>query len=120
MKRYIDEYVLLCGQLCKAADDYTKQKVKQHNQAMLKLLQLTEELCDDMPMAMEVYDELLKHEDLHIKHYAASDCLRIGIHTRQAVKVLKMVCRKGNRIAAMAAKRSLAIWKGKLDPNEPF
>jgi hypothetical protein len=120
MNRYLDAYVMLCGQLCKTADDYTKQNVKRHNQAMTELMRLSEQLCDAMPLAMAVYSELLKHTDLHVKHCAASDCLRIGIHTHQAVKVLKMICRRGDRMAAMAAKRSLEIWNGKLNPNAPF
>lgn len=120
MNRYVDEYVLLCGQLCMTADDYTKQNVKRHNQAMTKMMRLTEQLRDDIPVAVVVYGELLNYENLFVKQCAASDCLSLGIHTDQAVKVLKMICRKGEKMAAMAAKRSLEIWKGKLDPNAPF
>lgn len=121
MKQYVYEYVSLCGQMCKSADDYTSQKnVRQHNQAMTKMMRLTEQLRDDISVARVVYGELLDYEDLFVRQCAASDCLGLGIHTDQAVKVLKMICRKDDRMAAMAAKRSLAIWKGKLDPNSAF
>ena len=120
MKQYIDEYVSLCGQMCKSAEDYTNQNVKRHNHAMKDMLRLVDQLHKDTQLLLSVYNELLKHEDMFVKHCAAADCLRFGVHTDQAVKVLKMVCRKGDRMEAFAAKRSLKIWEGKLDPNDPF
>lgn len=119
---YAKEYIMLCSQLCKKAEDYTKIKVRKHNKAIDKLNQIREEMSKDQELTEEVYRILLGCEDSYVQKSAASDCLRLNIHvhTKIALKIIKKTIRHGDRMAAMGATRTLKIWKGKLDPNDPF
>lgn len=118
--KFVERYVSLCSLLCKNESDYTKQKVKIHNKAMAELRSLVDEISADMYLADNIYGKLLHCEESFVQQSAATDCLSLKIHTKQAVKILKRISKYGNRMDAMAAKRTLLIWGGKLDPNDPF
>ena len=40
----VDLYITLCSHLCKETDDYTKERVKEHNVAMKKLNELRDSI----------------------------------------------------------------------------
>ena len=88
---YAKEYIMLCSQLCKKAEDYTKIKVRKHNKAIDKLNQIREEMSKDQELTEEVYRILLGCEDSYVQQSAASDCLRLNIHvhTKIALKIIK-------------------------------
>jgi len=117
---YVDEYIMLCAQMCKKAEDYTKEKVAVHNKAVQKMHTLQENMRVDPQFAERVYSVLLNSDDAYVQQSAATACLFSNIHIRTAVKILKRIRRRGDRMSAMAAKRNLLIWKGKLSPDEPF
>ena len=120
VRSFVDEYILLCTQLCKKADDYTKENVAKHNKAMKKLNVLRKEMYNDIQFAERVYKALLYHPEVYVQQSAATDCLRLNIHTNDSVKILKNICKQGDRMSSMSAKRTLLIWEGKLNPNDPF
>ena len=117
---YVDEYIMLCSQLCKKAEDYTKEKVAKHNIAMRKLTKLKEGMYIDDQLTENVYSILLNCEDGYVQQTAATDCLLLNIHVDTSVEILKKISRGGNRMSAMGAKRTLLIWEGKLSPSDPF
>ena len=117
---YADEYIVLCSQLCQKAEDYTKEKVAEHNRAMKKLSKLKNDMYKDLRLTESVYSTLLSNEDAYVQQTAATDCLLLNIHVGTSVKILKKVYRCGDRMSAMGAKRTLLIWEGKLSPDEPF
>ena len=119
-EKLIDQYIGLCDLMCKEESDYTSEKVKLHNKAMKQMQILTQKLSADIDLANKVYAVLLQHEDRFIQQSAATECLSIKIHTKRALCILKEISRKENRMAAMAAKRTLLIWKGKINPHDPF
>jgi predicted nucleic acid-binding OB-fold protein len=119
-EKLIEEYIRLCNLMCKEASDYTNEKVKVHNNAMKQMQSLTQTLRADMDLASKVYAVLLEHEDCFIRQSAATECLSIKIHTKHAISILKEIGKKGNKMAAMAAKRTLLIYKGKMNPDAPF
>lgn len=116
----VDEYVLLCSQLCKNEEDYTKEKVSKHNAAMRKLNKLKKNMNTDSQLTESVYSLLLNCEDIYVQQSAATDCLLLKIHIDTSVKILKKVSRSRNRMLSMEAKRALLIWKGKIGPYDPF
>ena len=120
MQDYVQTYVNLCSLLCKEPEDYSPENVIVHNQAMKELLRLTESLQKDMLLALDVYAALLEHEDIYVRHAAATDCLSLNIHIKRAVRVLKIICWTGSKSSKMAAKRVLKIWRKKLTPDQPF
>lgn len=119
-EKLIQKYISLCDLMCKEDADYTTQKVRTHNQAMKKMQSLTRNLSSDISLADNVYAVLLRHEDSFIQQSAATECLSLNIHIEDALSILKQISKKGNRMAAMAAKRTLLIWNGQLNPNDPF
>lgn len=119
-EKLIERYVHLCKLMCREASDYTEERVKIHNRAMKEMQDLTETIRSDMSMANKVYAALLEHGDSLVQQSAATECLSLKIHMKPALTVLKRISRKGNRMAAMAAKRTLLIWKGRLNPNDPY
>ena len=119
VKKLVDEYVSLCSKLCQKAEDYTPKNVAQHNKAMGELSQLRQALHASPALAKEVYAGLLTHEDSYVQQSAASDCLSLNIHTKEAVHILKRIKRYGDSMSSMVAKRTLLIWEGKLDPAAP-
>ena len=116
----IDEYVELCSHISKTADDYTKETVAENNKAMRRMNELTQKLNSDKNVANEVYGVLLDHADTHVRQCAATDCLFQIIHVERALKILKDIRRHGDKMSAMAAKRTILIWKGQLNPDDPF
>ena len=118
--RFVDEYIHLCSELCKDADEYTKERVRRHNQAMRQLIALKTEISKEADAAPDVYSVLLNHPDPFIQQCAATDCLELNIHVKQSVRLLKRIARSRNKMRAMPAKRTLLIWKGKKDPSAPF
>ena len=118
--RYVEKYIELCSLLCKHEADYTKENIKIHNKAMKELNKLIAEISNDIEKAKCMYEVLLSQEDVHIKQLAATDCLNFNIYVKEAVKILKKISTSGNRMASMGAKRTLRIWKGELDPSDPF
>ena len=120
IQKYVDEYVSLCTKLCQKAEDYTPKNVAQHNKAMGELSQLRQALHADPDLAKAVYAILLTHEDGYVQQSAASACLSLNIHAKESVRVLKHIKRHGDSMSATAAKRTLLIWEGKLDPSEAF
>jgi hypothetical protein len=87
---------------------------------MGELSQLRQALHADPDLAKAVYAILLTHEDGYVQQSAASDCLSLNIHTKEAVHILKRIKRYGDSMSSMAAKRTLLIWEGKLDPAAPY
>ena len=120
LNNYINEYIILCSQLCKHAGDYTKENVARHNNAMKKLCTLKEQLYVDPQLTESVYSALLKSEDTHVQQSAATDCLSLNILINDSVKILRKISRCGNKMSALTAKRALLIHEGKLSPNDPF
>lgn len=120
LSKIIEKYIFLCSQMCKCADDYTKEKVAKHNKAMKALIQLKKKLHADANLTEQVYAVLLKSKDIYVRQSAATECLSLNIYTEESAKILKEICLQGNRMAAMGARRTLLIWEGKLDPNDPF
>ena len=117
---YVDEYIILCSQLCKKAEDYTKEKVAKHNMAMKKIEKLKKHMYLDAQLTESVYSILLNCKDPYVQQTAATDCLLLKIHVDASVKILKSISRCGDRMSAMEAKRTLLIWKGKINPSDPF
>ena len=116
----VEEYIMLCSQLCKKAEDYTKEKVARHNVAMKKLNKLKKNMYMVPELAENVYRVLLNCEESYVQQTAATDCLMINIHVDASVKILKRISSCGDRMSAMGAKRTLLIWEGKLSPSDPF
>ncbi len=119
-EKLIEKYINLCDMMCKEELDYTKEKVKIHNNAMRKMQNLTKGLRSDILLANKVYAVLLQNKDSFIQQSVATECLSLKIHIEASLSILKNISRKGSRMAAMAAKRTLLIWDGKIDPNDPF
>ena len=117
---YVDEYIVLCSQLCKKAEDYTKEKVSMHNSAMRRLNKLKKSMYVDNELTKDVYRVLLDCKDTYVQQTAATDCLRLNIYIDLSVSILKKICRYGDRTSAMGARRTLLIWEGKLNPSDPF
>ena len=111
---------MLCSQFCKEAEDYTKENVANHNKAIKKMNTLKKNIHDNAQLKEAVYGILLSNEDTYVRQSAATDCLLMGIHIDAAVQILKNICKYGDRMSAMGAKRALLIWEGKLDPNDPY
>ena len=116
----IDEYVELCSHMCKTADDYTPEKVAENNKVMRRKNELIHSFYTSEVIAKEVYGKLLDHPDAFVRQCAATDCLFQVIHVERALRILKDIRRHGDRMSAMAAKRTILVWKGKLNPDEPF
>ena len=116
---YIEKIIYLNSQLFKSPDDYTKEKVKEHNKAARKLAALERTLVNDMEMAREVYGELLNSKDNFTRSNAAAWCLQLKIHTDKAIKVFEYLKKHGKRWEVMGAERQLKIWSGEIGPNEP-
>ena len=116
----VEKYINLCSLLCKDEEDYSRDRIKIHNKAMAELKRLADEIGADMPLAAKVYETLLYSQDAFIQQSAATDCLQLKIHINQAIKTLKRIQKNGGRMAAMTAKRTLLIWNGKLNPDDPF
>ena len=117
---YVEKYVLYCSQLCRDEDDYTKEKVKKHNQAMKSLNKLKEEIGIDIQLKNSVYSMLLNNSDIYVQQSAATDCLNNDIHITESLKILKRISNSRDRMASMEAKRILRIWKGEISPDDPF
>lgn len=116
----VDKYVILCSQLCKTEEDYTKEKVSKHNIAMRKINKLKKSMYANPQLAEGVYGILLKCEDIYIQQTAATDCLLLKIHIDESIKILKRISKCSNRMLSMGAKRTLLIWEGKLNPYDPY
>lgn len=117
---YVKEYIMLCSQMCKMPEDYTKENVKRHNIAMRKLNKLKESIHIDNELTENVYRILLECEDAYVQQTAATDCLQLNIYVDDSVEILKKISRCGDKMSAMGAKRTLLIWEGKLNPRDPF
>ena len=120
LSKFVDEYIALCGQLCQKAEDYTRENVATHNRAVKKLNSLKERAHADLNFAEKMYHALLTHNDMYVRQDAATECLFLDIHVATSLEILKKISRGKERMAAMGAKRTLLIWKGKLNPNDPF
>ncbi len=116
----VGRYVELCADLCKAPEDYTPTRVKQHNRTMKEIIKLDEELGHDAELAGQVYLDLMEHEDDYVRQSAATRCLELGIETKKAVKIIKSFRRSRNPMSAGWAERTLKLWRGKIGPNDPF
>ena len=118
-EEYIEKIIQLSSQLCQKPDDYTKNKVKEHNKAARKLTVLENALANDIEMAKEVFGELLESENMFIKQNAATHCLELSLHIKKSVKILEHICKKGEVWNAMGAERQLKIWRGEIEPDDP-
>lgn len=89
MKEYYDLFVKLSLQQCTKDDYADKIKVKSHNVASDKLIELQNEMSQDNNE--ELLLMLLNHEDDRVKVNAASFCLQFKILVEQAILTLKKV-----------------------------
>ena len=89
MKEYYDLFVKLSLQQCTKDDYADKIKVKSHNVASDKLIELQNEMSQDNNE--ELLFMLLNHEDDRVKVNAASFCLQFEILVEQAILTLKKV-----------------------------
>ena len=117
---FVDEYIALCGQLCKKAEDYTRENVVMHNRAIKKLYSLKKRAHADRDFAEIMYHALLTHNDMYVQQDAATECLFLDIHIATSLKILREISRGREKKAAMGAKRTLLIWERKLNPSDPF
>lgn len=117
---FVNEYITLCGQLCKNIEDYTKENVVKHNMAIKKLNSLKERAHADSDFAKKLYHTLLTNNDMYVQQDAATECLFLDIHIATSLKILKKISQGKEKMAAMRAKRTLLIWEGKLNPSDPF
>lgn len=117
---FVNEYIALCGQLCKKAEDYTRENVVKHNRAIKKLNSLKKRAHADCDFTEKMYHTLLTYNDMYVQQDAATECLFLGIHIATSLEILKKISRGRERMAAMGAKRALLIWEGKLNPSDPF
>ena len=89
MKDYYNLFVQFSLQQCTKNDYADKQKVKAHNVASKKLLQLQDEMkqidCIDI-----LYD-LMSHGDDRVKINAATLCLQMKVHNEMALIVLNKI-----------------------------
>ena len=61
---YVDEYITLCSQLCKKAEDYTKEKVSMHK-ALLRVVRV-QGFCRKTAKTLHI---LLAHRDAPTKKH---------------------------------------------------
>lgn len=120
LNEFVDEYIALCGQLCKKAEDYTRENVVTHNRAIKKLNALKDRAHADRYFAETMYHALLSQNDMYVRQDAATECLLLNIHISTSLEILKEISQGRDKTAALVAKRTLLIWEGKLNPNDPF
>jgi hypothetical protein len=110
------EFVKKFIELGKYEVDYSSKKsVKVNNKNAKKLTQMMEEIATDLDMASKAYGLLLKNDNPNISTIAASDCLRLGIHKEEAIKLLeKQSKRKDIGIIAFSAEMALKVYNGEI------
>ena len=118
-EEYIEKILYLNSQLCQKPDDYSKEKVKGHNNAARKLFALENVLANDIEMAKAVYRKLMESEDEFTKSNAAARCLQLKIYTDKALEIIEYRRKHGERWEAMGAERQLKIWRGEIGPDDP-
>lgn len=94
MKEYYNKFVELSMQQCTKNDYADKNKVKVHNEASKKLLQLQEEM--KKIDYLEILQDLLNHDDDRVKINAASFCFRMNVYREKVVNVLKSIINTSN------------------------
>jgi len=117
---YIKKYISLRSKVCVKPEDYTKSKIKTHNKAVLELISLVNEIRKNNDLSEEVFSVLLDNEDIYIQQSAATDCLNLNLHVIKAIEILERVKKKGDRMAAMGAERTLKVWRGEIKSDKPF
>ena len=119
-ERYVKKYIELYAKLCKNPDDYAdKSKIRKNNKAARALYVLDSELRKDIVLMEKVYSDLLENEDKCIRQSTASGCLAANLHIKRSVEILEHIARSNDRWEAMPAERTLKIWRGEIDPNDP-
>lgn len=105
MTDYYEKFVQLSMQLCKAEDYAHRGKVRAHNAAMDKLLQLevemiTTDCSDDLA-------NLLRHDDERVRLNAAAMCLRHGLMGDAAEQTLSELTKCSDKTICFAAEMLL-------------
>jgi len=59
-------------------------------------------------------------KDFKVQFYAAAHCLELNINTARAEEVLENIIKAGERCAVMDAERNLKIWRGEINPDDPW
>lgn len=108
------KFLDLCERCCHKPEDYTKEKVKQHNKATRELFALSKEISQDQELATGVFAVLLQSEDAFVRTTAAAHCLKYGFHEQQAEKLLEKTSKGKDKMAAFSAEMTLSVWRGEV------
>lgn len=104
---YKNKYLELCQNINLG---FSKEDVRKHNNAMEKLEKLLSVVREKEDNSFLL--ELLENDDIKVRSLVASHCLRLGIYTKKAKKILKEVSKnKYASILAFNAKTTLELWK---------
>ena len=89
MKSYYDLFVKYSLQQCTQIDYRDKVKVKKHNVASKKILQLQSKIKNDK--CVNVLEDLLYYDDERVKINAAFLCLQMNVFIKKATVILNII-----------------------------
>ena len=121
-KYYVGEFLKTLSKMCLSPDDYENPKLttKVHNRAVDQYRIIKAVLEENHELAEKVYSELMEINDVKVQFYAAAHCLELNINTARAEEILENIERTGEKWAVMFAERNLKIWRGEINPDDPW
>lgn len=88
MKDYLERFIADCRLLCSGHEYANKKRLKQHNQAMDRLMKLQKEMFAEIDHCSDLAYELLNHSEEKVRLCAGSYCLMARIHQEIAIQTL--------------------------------
>ena len=119
---YVDKFLKTLSKIRLWPSDYENPKLttRAHNRAVDQYNILEIIMKENHELAAKVYLELMEIKDFKVQFYAAANCLELNINTARAEKVLENIIKAGERCAVMFAERNLKIWRGEINPDDPW
>lgn len=104
---YKNEYLKLCEDINVG---FTKEDIARHNIAMGKLEKILCKVKEEKDKRFLL--DLLESDKEKVRGLIASHCLRLGVYTKEAKKVLrKITISKSDPILSFNAQATLELWK---------
>ena len=121
-KYYVEKYIQYRSKMCQSPDDYGIINTRVHNKAVDNLNSLIAEMLKDIDVTKKVYSILLENENSFIQQNSAGECLELTppIHVEKSIEILEHTIQYGEIWEIMGAERTLKIWRGEINPDDPW
>ncbi len=93
MKDYYDLFVTYSMSLCSQEEYSNKQRIREHNASMKKLLCLQAEMDKEIEKHLDMLIRLLVHNNEKVRINAAEYCLKKNVYKKEAVDTLNNIAK---------------------------